>query len=109
MQQNARNASYEGICENCGRRRGCGVPDEKCINKRDRHLTQREITERFVRGDSSKKNTEGSGLGLDNRQKFLVEIQERKILDRDGGGSFKAEIRWKLVDKKMISHNIYSI
>ena len=29
-----RNASYEGICENCGRRRGCGVPDEKCISKR---------------------------------------------------------------------------
>ena len=45
-----------------------------------------EITERFVRGDSAR-NTEGSGLGLAIVKSFRGD-SERKVLDRDGGGSF---------------------
>ena len=36
------------------------------------HISGDEITERFVRGDSSR-NTEGSGLGLAIAKKFLKE------------------------------------
>ena len=57
-----------------------------------------EITERFVRGDSAR-NTEGSGLGLAIVKSF-VEIQKGKFWIETEADLFKAEIRWKLVDKK---------
>lgn len=57
-----------------------------------------EITERFVRGDASR-NTEGSGLGLAIVKSF-VEIQKGKFWIETEADLFKAEIRWKLVDKK---------
>ena len=59
---------------------------------------EEEITERFVRGDSSR-NTEGSGLGLAIVKSF-VEIQKGKFWIETEADLFKAEIRWKLVDKK---------
>lgn len=57
-----------------------------------------EIAERFVRGDASR-NTEGSGLGLAIVKSF-VEIQKGKFWIETEADLFKAEIRWKLVDKK---------
>ena len=73
-----RNASYEGICENCGRRRGCGVPDEKMYQQTSLHLTQRRsrnVLSEGIRQEIPK------DLDLTcNRQKFRGD-SERKILD----------------------------
>ena len=49
-----------------------------------------ELTERFVRGDSSR-NTEGSGLGLSIAQS-LVELQGGRLLITTDGDLFKAMI-----------------
>lgn len=46
-----------------------------------------EITDRFVRGDSSR-NTEGSGLGLAIAKSF-IELQHGYVADYDRGRSFQ--------------------
>lgn len=62
----------------------------KNISKEQLNILPDELTERFVRGDSSR-HTEGSGLGL-NIVKSLVEVQKgRFVLDIDGD-LFKALI-----------------
>ena len=50
------------------------------------------LTERFVRGDSSR-STEGSGLGL-NIARSLVELQKGKFFLSIDGDLFKAQIRF---------------
>ena len=49
-----------------------------------------ELTERFVRGDSSR-NTEGSGLGLSIAQS-LTELQGGRLMITTDGDLFKAMI-----------------
>ncbi len=54
-----------------------------------------ELTERFVRGDSSR-NTEGSGLGLAIAKSF-TEAQGGNFRIEVDGDLFKAVIRWKKI------------
>ena len=51
-----------------------------------------EITERFVRGDTSR-NTEGSGLGLAIAKSF-VELQKGKFKIETEADLFKVEVRF---------------
>ncbi len=66
----------------------------KNISKNELNISGEELTERFVRGDSSR-NTEGSGLGL-SIAKSLVELQ---------GGKFEIVVDGDLF-KVIISFNI---
>ena len=77
---------------------GEAVFQMKNVSANELTFNPEEITERFVRGDSSR-NTEGSGLGLAIVKSF-VEIQKGKFWIETEADLFKAEIRWKLVDKK---------
>ena len=77
---------------------GDAVFQMKNVSANELTFNPEEITERFVRGDSSR-NTEGSGLGLAIVKSF-VEIQKGKFWIETEADLFKAEIRWKLVDKK---------
>ena len=77
---------------------GDSVFQMKNVSANELTFNPEEITERFVRGDSSR-NTEGSGLGLAIVKSF-VEIQKGKFWIETEADLFKAEIRWKLVDKK---------
>lgn len=72
----------------------CAVIIFKNISKNELNLSGEELTERFVRGDSSR-NTEGSGLGL-SIAKSLVELQ---------GGTFEIVVDGDLF-KVIISFNI---
>lgn len=54
-----------------------------------------ELTERFVRGDSSR-NTEGSGLGLAIAKSF-VELQGGELTLEVDGDLFKVTTTWKIV------------
>ena len=77
---------------------GEAVFQMKNVSATELTFNPEEITERFVRGDSAR-NTEGSGLGLAIVKSF-VEIQKGKFWIETEADLFKAEIRWKLVDKK---------
>ena len=77
---------------------GDAVFQMKNVSATELTFNPEEITERFVRGDSAR-NTEGSGLGLAIVKSF-VEIQKGKFWIETEADLFKAEIRWKLVDKK---------
>lgn len=57
------------------------------------HIAPEELTERFVRGDSSR-NTEGSGLGLAIAKSF-TEIQGGKMEIIVDGDLFKIILSWK--------------
>ncbi len=57
------------------------------------HVVPEELTERFVRGDSSR-NTEGSGLGLAIAKSF-TEIQGGKMEVVVDGDLFKIILTWK--------------
>ena len=69
----------------------------KNVSAKELDFNPEEITERFVRGDSSR-NTEGSGLGLAIVKSF-VELQKGKLKIETEADLFKVEIRWKWVDK----------
>ena len=56
-----------------------------------------ELTERFIRGDSSR-NTEGSGLGL-SIAKSLTELQNGKISIRVDGDLFDVTLEFKRVEE----------
>ena len=58
-----------------------------------RSVTPESLTERFVRGDSSR-NTEGSGLGLAIARSF-VELQKGRMQVAIDGDLFKVTIVWK--------------
>ena len=65
----------------------------KNISKEELNISEEELMERFVRGDSSR-SSEGSGLGL-NIAKNLVGIQGGTLNIKIDGDLFKAEIRFK--------------
>lgn len=67
----------------------------KNISKYPLNITAEELTERFVRGDTSR-NTEGSGLGL-SIAKSLSKLQNAQLNIFIDGDLFKAMIRFKIV------------
>lgn len=64
----------------------------KNMSKAELSVTPESLTERFVRGDSSR-NTEGSGLGLAIAKSF-VELQGGKLNIEIDGDLFKVIICW---------------
>lgn len=72
---------------------GEGISIElKNMSKAELSVTPESLTERFVRGDSSR-NTEGSGLGLAIAKSF-VELQGGKLNIEIDGDLFKVIICW---------------
>lgn len=65
----------------------------KNMSSAELNFKAEEITERFVRGDSSR-NTEGSGLGLAIAKSF-TEAQGGKLHIEVDGDLFKVVIQWK--------------
>ena len=65
----------------------------KNISKNELNISGEELTERFVRGDSSR-NTEGSGLGL-SIAKNLTDLQGGKLSIDIDGDLFKATVIFK--------------
>ncbi len=66
---------------------GCIQLSIKNISREELNVTADELTERFVRGDTSR-NTEGSGLGL-NIAKSLMELQKGDLSLTVDGDLFK--------------------
>ena len=63
------------------------------ISARELEVSPEELTERFVRGDTSR-NTEGSGLGLAIARSF-VEVQGGTMKLEVEDDLFRVSIRWK--------------
>ena len=74
---------------------GCVVTDFKNISRERLSIPGKDLTERFVRGDSSR-STEGSGLGLSIAKSF-TELQGGSFDIITDGDLFKAEIRFPIV------------
>ena len=72
------------------------VLDFKNISRERLNIDPEELTERFVRGDSSR-HTEGSGLGL-NIAKSLTELQGGRMNLYIDGDLFKVELVFKKYD-----------
>ena len=66
----------------------------KNITAQELSVSGEELTERFVRGDTSR-NTEGSGLGLAIAKSF-TELQSGKFRIELDGDLFKVELSWPL-------------
>ena len=62
----------------------------KNISKEELNITEEELMERFVRGDSSR-NTDGSGLGLSIAKDFMQLMDGKFIIEIDGD-LFKAKV-----------------
>lgn len=67
----------------------------KNITAQEITVTPEELTDRFVRGDSSR-NTEGSGLGLAIAKSF-TELQNGRLTVEMDGDLFKVTTAWRLV------------
>ncbi len=65
----------------------------KNMSRAELNIAPESLTERFVRGDSSR-NTEGSGLGLAIARSF-VELQKGQMKVEIDGDLFKVTIVWK--------------
>ena len=72
---------------------GLAVIGLRNMSAAELHVIPEELTERFVRGDSSR-NTEGSGLGLAIAKSF-TEIQGGKMEVVVDGDLFKIILMWK--------------
>lgn len=70
----------------------------KNITANEINVSPDELTDRFVRGDSSR-NTEGSGLGLAIAKSF-TELQGGKLTLEIDGDLFKVTTAWRIPDKK---------
>ena len=68
----------------------CVVLSLKNISREELNVSAQELTERFVRGDTSR-NTEGSGLGL-NIAQSLMELQKGKLNLLVDGDLFKVTL-----------------
>lgn len=66
----------------------------KNITAEEIHMSPEELTDRFVRGDTSR-NTEGSGLGLAIAKSF-TELQNGRLSLEMDGDLFKVITTWKL-------------
>jgi len=76
-----------------GEKKEKGISIElKNMSATELNIAPEELTERFVRGDSSR-NTEGSGLGLAIARSF-VELQGGQLLVEIDGDLFKVRIEW---------------
>jgi signal transduction histidine kinase len=62
----------------------------KNISRQELNVSAEELTERFVRGDTSR-NTEGSGLGL-NIAKSLMQLQQGDMQLTIDGDLFKVTL-----------------
>lgn len=62
----------------------------KNVSRNPLTVSEQELLERFVRGDSSR-NTEGSGLGL-NIARSLMELQQGELQILIDGDLFKATL-----------------
>lgn len=69
------------------------------ISREPLNISEDELMERFVRGDSSR-HTEGSGLGL-SIAKSLTESMGGRFSLKVDGDLFKAEIQLPLVEQAM--------
>ena len=67
----------------------------KNMSQTELNIPPENLTERFVRGDSSR-NTEGSGLGLAIAKNF-VELQKGEMKVDIDGDLFKVTLRWKIL------------
>ncbi len=67
----------------------------KNISKDELNITEDELMERFVRGDSSR-NTEGSGLGLAIAKNFMQLMNGEFVIEIDGD-LFKAKLNMDVV------------
>ena len=74
----------------------------KNITAQELSVSGEELTERFVRGDTSR-NTEGSGLGLAIAKSF-TELQSGKFRIELDGDLFKVVLTWKV--KSQNGHNM---
>lgn len=81
------------VYANVERRNEDVVIELKNISKAELTIAPDSLTERFVRGDSSR-NTEGSGLGLAIARSF-VELQKGRMQVEIDGDLFKVTIVWK--------------
>lgn len=70
----------------------------KNISQYELNITEEELMERFVRGDSSR-HTEGSGLGL-SISRNLIELQGGTFDLHVDGDLFKVTVRMNLVEKR---------
>lgn len=66
----------------------------KNITAQEIDVSPEELTDRFVRGDTSR-NTEGSGLGLAIAKSF-TELQNGKLILEVDGDLFKVTTSWKI-------------
>ena len=66
----------------------------KNISAQELQVDPKELTERFVRGDTSR-NTEGSGLGLAIAKSF-VELQGGNMSVEAEADLFRVIIRWEI-------------
>lgn len=71
------------------------VVDMKNVSAEELHVRPEELTERFVRGDASRK-TEGAGLGLAIVSSF-VELQKGSVQISTDADLFKVTLRFPLV------------
>jgi signal transduction histidine kinase len=71
----------------------------KNVSREPLTLTPEELTERFVRGDTSR-NTEGSGLGL-NIARSLMELQKGQLQLQIDGDLFKATLVFSRVPEQL--------
>ena len=77
--------------EKAGQKKGIRI-ELKNMSAMELNVAPDELTERFVRGDSSR-NTEGSGLGLAIARSF-VELQGGELKIEIDGDLFKVVIEW---------------
>ena len=68
----------------------------KNMSRMELNIPPESLTERFVRGDSSR-NTEGSGLGLAIAKNF-VELQKGEMKVDIDGDLFKVTLRWEILN-----------
>lgn len=80
-------------------RHGRVVIEMKNISRERLNIDAEELTERFVRGDSSR-HTDGSGLGL-NIARSLTELQHGRMDIEIDGDLFKVSLAFESLDDQM--------
>lgn len=91
---NAKKYSAQGtrVYASIRRENSQGIFEIKNISKAPLNISPQELTERFVRGDSSRGTEEGNGLGL-SIAKELCSLQNGRLEISIDGDLFKATVR----------------